>query len=179
MRNGTFQVEEAIKPFGRLRILLDALIYHLRMQEDKYIEEVDRLGRSEEEQVGADEDLDADGGPSTAQKQEALLDISSMTVTIVINRMVGQLNAYATGKQTLENVLIRLLAYWPFSESFAVATAASLGSIRARRRCRQSSDCAYWRRSCSPSLKANRHFSTSTLWVTSFGTVTMWRASRG
>ena len=95
---------------GDFAYLLDALIYHLRMQEDKSLEEVDRFGRSEEEQVGADEDPDADGGPTITQKQEALLDVCHARVTTVVNRMVGQLDAYAKGKQTLENVLIRLLA---------------------------------------------------------------------
>jgi hypothetical protein len=95
---------------GDFAYLLDALIYHLRFQADKSIEEVDRLGRSEEEQVGADDDPDADDGPTTAQKQEGLLDVCHARLATVINRMIGQLNAYAKGQQQLENVLVRLLA---------------------------------------------------------------------
>lgn len=95
---------------GDFAYLLDTLIYHLRMQEDKSIEEVDRFGRSEEEQIGADDDPDADDGPTTPQKQEAPLDVCHARVATVINRMVGQLNAYAKSEQSLENVLVRLLA---------------------------------------------------------------------
>jgi hypothetical protein len=40
--------------------LLDALIYHLRLHEDKSREELDRFGRTEEEQIGADDDPDAE-----------------------------------------------------------------------------------------------------------------------
>jgi hypothetical protein len=95
---------------GDFAYLLDALIYHLRIQEDKSIEEVDRFGRSEEEQIGADDDPHADDGPTTAQKQQTLLDVCHARVATVINRMVGQLNANAKGEQPLENVLVRLLA---------------------------------------------------------------------
>ena len=90
--------------------LLDALIYHLRIQEDKSIEEVDRFGRSEEEQVGADDDPDAGGDNTIGQKQEALLDVCHTRVATVINRMVAQLSAYAKGDQPLGDVLVRLLA---------------------------------------------------------------------
>jgi hypothetical protein len=44
---------------GDFAYLLDALIYHLRIHEDKTIEELDRFGRSEEEQIGADDDQNA------------------------------------------------------------------------------------------------------------------------
>ncbi len=90
--------------------LLDALIYHLRIAEDKSIEELDHAGRNEEEQVGADDDQDADSEQPTAQKQKVILDVCHARVGTVISRMVAQLNAYAKGKQTLRDLLVRLLA---------------------------------------------------------------------
>jgi hypothetical protein len=93
---------------GDFAYLLDALIYHLRLQDDKSIEELDRFGRSEEEQVGTDDDPDAER--PLEQKQEVLLDVCHAKVATVINRMATQMNAYGKGKQLLDEVLVRLLA---------------------------------------------------------------------
>jgi hypothetical protein len=46
---------------GDFAYLLDALIYHLRFEGGRTVEELDRFGRNEEEQVGADDDSDEDG----------------------------------------------------------------------------------------------------------------------
>jgi hypothetical protein len=93
---------------GDFAYLLDALIYHLRFQEDKSLEDVDRFGRSEEEQVGADDDQESDQG--AGRKQEELLELCHKRVATVVNRMITQLQAYDSGKQSLDEVLLRLLA---------------------------------------------------------------------
>ncbi|MCC5869998.1 MAG: hypothetical protein JJU27_15960 [Gammaproteobacteria bacterium] len=94
---------------GDFAYLLDALIYHLRIHEDKSVVEVDRLGRNEEEQVGADDDQDADPVKETAQKQEDLLKVCHSKVKTVVNRMAAQLEAYMNSERSLDDVLVRLL----------------------------------------------------------------------
>jgi hypothetical protein len=88
--------------------LLDALIYHLRLHEDKSREEIDRFGRTEEEQIGADDDPEAEVA-LTADKQAGLLIACHSKVRTVVNRMISQLKAYAEGKVPLTKILIRLL----------------------------------------------------------------------
>lgn len=88
--------------------LLDALIFHLRIHEDKSVDSLDQLGRSEEEQVGADDDENADEKLSAHQRIE-LLEYCHKKVRLVVNRMNGQLQAYLNGKQELTAVLVRLL----------------------------------------------------------------------
>ncbi|TCB20745.1 hypothetical protein E0J02_07060 [Rhizobium leguminosarum bv. viciae] len=89
--------------------LLDALIFHLRMQEEKSHEETDRFGRTEEEQIGADDDSDGQITTLTSAKQADLLRICHSKVRTIINRMLSQLEAFSEGKQPLPKVLVRLL----------------------------------------------------------------------
>lgn len=89
--------------------LLDALIFHLRMQGDKSHEEIDRFGRTEEEQIGADDDPDGQITNLTPEKQADLLRVCHSKVRTIINRMVSQLKAFSEGKQPLTKVLVRLL----------------------------------------------------------------------
>jgi len=89
--------------------LLDALIYHLRLHEDKSREELDRFGRTEEEQIGADDDPDAEVTQLTPDKQADLLIACHSKVRTVVNRMISQLKAYAEGKVPLTKIIIRLL----------------------------------------------------------------------
>lgn len=93
---------------GDFSYLLDALIYHLHFQDNRSVEEVDRFGRNEEEQVGADDDRD--DNQEASQEQSELLDICHARVATVVNRMVNQLRAYASGQQQLDELLLRLLA---------------------------------------------------------------------
>ena len=103
------------KSRGRLRhnsdlgYLLDTLIFHLRLQQDQSMSAVDRLGRSEEEQVGADDGESADQTHFSEFKQIQLLEICRTKVHTVVTRMVKRLRAYSEGKQTLDTVLFRLL----------------------------------------------------------------------
>lgn len=94
---------------GDFAYLLDALIYHLRLEDNKSVEELDRFGRSEEEQIGADDDADAEAERITAEKQDELLRVCHSKVGTLVSRMVTQLEAFSAGKQPLADVLIRLL----------------------------------------------------------------------
>lgn len=94
---------------GDFSYLLDALIYHLRVQEDKSAESLDRYGRNEEEQIGGDDDEDEQPEWLSTQRQGELLDLCHKKVRTVINRMNQQFKAYADGNQDLDQVLIRLL----------------------------------------------------------------------
>ncbi|WP_117195164.1 phospholipase D-like domain-containing protein [Rhizobium terrae] len=89
--------------------LLDALIYHLRIQHDKSHEDVDRFGRSEEEQIGADDDPENEGGQLSPERQAELIHLCNAKVRTLVNRMVSQLKWYAEGKQPLSKILVRLL----------------------------------------------------------------------
>lgn len=90
-----------------LSYLLDALIYHLRVDRDQAIEELDARGRNEEEQVGADDGDDVDL-PIPGLNKEEVLRICHRKVRTLVNRMGGQLDALADGKQSLDRVLVRL-----------------------------------------------------------------------
>ena len=94
---------------GDFAYLLDALIYHLRVQHVPN-EERDRFGRSEEEQVGADDDSEAETELPPPEDQDDLLRVCHAKVGTVIRRMITQLEAYSKGKQNFSNVLLRLLA---------------------------------------------------------------------
>ncbi|TCU21801.1 hypothetical protein EV130_110145 [Rhizobium azibense] len=89
--------------------LLDALIYHLRIQGEKSHDEVDRLGRNEEEQIGADDDLESEIAQLTPEKQADLLRVCNAKVRTLVNRMTSQLKLYADGKQPFTKILVRLL----------------------------------------------------------------------
>ncbi|MEZ5560329.1 MAG: hypothetical protein R3E86_17510 [Pseudomonadales bacterium] len=92
-----------------LGYLLDTLIFHLRFHEDRTMETVDRLGRSEEEQVGADDSEDAGEAHLTEDDRAELLTLCHAKVRTVVRRMIKQLTAYTEGKQALDAVLFRLL----------------------------------------------------------------------
>jgi len=94
---------------GNLSYLLDALIYHLRLQDDKTIEKLDSFGRSEEEQIGADDEEDSESTQITEQRRVELLDVCHSKVRTLVNSMVKQLKAYEEKKQPFEEVLTRLL----------------------------------------------------------------------
>ena len=89
--------------------LLDALIYHLRIQEIDSIGEMDSYGRSEEEQIGADDDEETESQRISPLDQNELLDFCHSKVRKLVNRMLSQIKAYRDGKQELEQLLIRLL----------------------------------------------------------------------
>lgn len=93
---------------GDFAYLLDALIYHLRIQEDKSIEELDRHGRSEEEQIGADDEENAESERISPRQQDELLKLCHSKVRTLTSRIIAQLKAYSDGKQTLDQLLIRL-----------------------------------------------------------------------
>ena len=94
---------------GDFAYLLDALIYHLRLEQDKRVEDLDHFGRSEEEQVGSDDEEDDESHQMTGQRRVDLLKFCHSKVHTVVNRMIAQLRAYATQKQPLGDVLVRLL----------------------------------------------------------------------
>jgi hypothetical protein len=93
---------------GDFGFLLDALLYHLRLQGNKTIESLDQRGRSEEEQVDSDDD-DDDATTLPPQKRLELLDLCHAKVHLVVNRMIHQFRAYSEGKVMLGDVLVRLL----------------------------------------------------------------------
>ena len=88
--------------------LLDLLIYELRRE--RSVEPLDKRGRSEEEQVDADDDLDPRDSSLHANSEE-LLALCHRKVSTMIGRMLNQLGEYAkTGDGSrLEQVLVRLL----------------------------------------------------------------------
>ncbi|MDC1287387.1 hypothetical protein N8198_05835 [Gammaproteobacteria bacterium] len=102
------KVKQRLNHSGDIAYLLDTLIYHLRIQQDKTIEELDRHGRSEEEQVGADDEETEEAAQRTVYDRE-LLDLCHAKVRTVINRMTAQMKAMAEGKQSFDKVLVRLL----------------------------------------------------------------------
>jgi len=90
-----------------LSYLLDALIYHLRIDGYQAMEELDARGRNEEEQVGADDEEDVAPSLPGFDKDEVLR-ICHRKVRVLVNRMCGQLEALAEGQQSLDRVLVRL-----------------------------------------------------------------------
>jgi hypothetical protein len=92
---------------GDFGFLLDALLYHLRVQGDKTVESLDLRGRNEEEQVDSDDD--DEGTTLPPQKRLELLDLCHAKVRLVVTRMIHQFQAYSDGKLTLDDVLVRLL----------------------------------------------------------------------
>jgi hypothetical protein len=90
-----------------LSYLLDGLIYHLRIDSDQTIEELDARGRNEEEQVGADDEDDA-AQAIPGFNQEAVLRMCHRKVGTLVKRMCGQLEALSEGRQSLNRVLVRL-----------------------------------------------------------------------
>jgi hypothetical protein len=93
---------------GDFGYLLDTLIYHLRIHEDKSMEELDHLGRSEEEQVGSDDEEDH-SEKTVLFMHGDILKVCHTKVHTLVNRMAAQLHAYLEGRQPLDKVLTRLL----------------------------------------------------------------------
>ena len=89
--------------------LLNTLIYHLGIKETEPMEELDRFGRSEEEQVEADDDEDA-ANQGHVPDPDDLLKLCHSKVRTLVNRMNAQIDAYKRGKQDLPSLLMRLLA---------------------------------------------------------------------
>lgn len=94
---------------GDFAYLLDTLIFHLRLQDDRAKEDIDRYGRTEEEQVGSDDDESAGTGLISEQQRVELLSLCHSKVHTVITRMISQLRAYSLQKVPLDIVLFRLL----------------------------------------------------------------------
>lgn len=92
-----------------LAYLLDTLIFHLRLREDRTKEKVDGYGRSEEEQVGADDADESTAGLLSEDDRVELLKLCHAKVHTIVQRMIRQLAAYTEGKQSLDAVLFRLL----------------------------------------------------------------------
>ena len=105
----THKAKRRLKHSNDFSYLLDALIYHLRVQEDRPVEELDRFGRNEEEQIGADDDEGLEPTRRIGKHQDELLQLCHSKIRTVVNRMTSKLRAYADGKQSLEQVLLRLL----------------------------------------------------------------------
>ena len=99
-----------------LGYLLDTLIFHLRFQEDRTMDTVDHQGRSEEEQVDADDSEDAEENFLTEGERVAILKLCHAKVRTVVRRMTKHLRAYTElsahteRMQSLPAVLIRLLS---------------------------------------------------------------------
>ena len=104
------KAKRRLKHSNDFSYLLDTLIYHLRIQEDRSLEELDSFGRNEEEQIGADDDEDLEPTRRIGEHQDELLQLCRSKIRTVINRMTSQLKAYADGEQSLKQVLLRLLA---------------------------------------------------------------------
>ena len=105
----THKAKRRLKHSNDFSYLLDALIYHLRVQEDRPVEELDRFGRNEEEQIGADDDEGLEPTRRIGKHQDELLQLCHSKIRTVVNRMTSKLRAYVDGKQSLEQVLLRLL----------------------------------------------------------------------
>jgi len=93
-----------------LAYLLDALIYHLRLDKaiEMPVESVDGKGRSEEEQVGtedADDSVDEHADEETAT---STLNLCHGKVHTLVGRMVNQLNELKKDKVPLEDIIVRL-----------------------------------------------------------------------
>ena len=104
------EAKRRLKHSSDFAYLLDALIYRLRVQNDRPIEELDRLGRNEEEQIGADDDEETETARALAEQHDELLRLCHSKVRTIVNRMVVQFHAYSEGRQSLEQVIVRLLA---------------------------------------------------------------------
>jgi len=95
---------------GDLTYLLDALIFGLRLPEEKVAEGADHLGRSEEEQIGAEDDEESVTLRTRAQQQDELLRVCHEKVRTIVSRMIAQLDAFSSGTESLASVTMRLLA---------------------------------------------------------------------
>ena len=92
-----------------LGYLLDTLIFHLRFQEDRTMDRVDRLGRSEEEQIGADDSEEAGQSNLVGTDGVEILQLCHAKVKTLVQRMIKQLSIFSEGKQKLDAVVFRLL----------------------------------------------------------------------
>ncbi|MHB8057423.1 MAG: hypothetical protein ACYDHC_05960 [Desulfuromonadaceae bacterium] len=98
-----------------LAYLLDVLIYHLRLEVqaglDTTLEARDSKGRTEEEQVGAeDDDGKRENGLSEEEMATKTLDLCHTKIRTLISRMIGQLDRVATGENSLADIIVKLTA---------------------------------------------------------------------
>ena len=103
------KTKRRLKHSSDFAYLLDTLIYHLRAQDDRPVEELDRFGRNEEEQMDADDDEGLEEARALSEKQAEVLQVCHSKVRTIVNRMVAQLRAHMDERKPLEQVLIRLL----------------------------------------------------------------------
>ena len=92
-----------------LAYLLDVLIYHLKIDDGELqnFESVDQLGRSEEEQVGADDESIKSIVEITSQNIK-ILEICHKKVKQLVNRMVDNLKEYRKGRIDIESIIVKL-----------------------------------------------------------------------
>lgn len=96
-----------------LAYLLDVLIYHLRLdvanELDTLFEERDPKGRSEEEQVGAEDcDEKPEDGLTAEEIAVKTLALCHSKVRTLVSRIIGQLDAFSTHKVLFEEIILRL-----------------------------------------------------------------------
>lgn len=96
-----------------LAYLLDVLIYHLRSETEVGVdashESRDAKGRTEEEQIDADDEEEVQNdGISEAEMAIKTLALCHGKVRSLVTRMVGQLTALKEGTVSFEDVIVRL-----------------------------------------------------------------------
>lgn len=103
------KVKSRLNHSSDLAYLLDSLIYHLRVVDDKALDEVDEFGRSEEEQIGADDDQRTEVVAEIAQRQDDVLRVCHSKVATIINRMNDFLQRFSQGERSFSDVVVRVL----------------------------------------------------------------------
>ena len=98
-----------------LAYLLDVLIYHLRQEDpvalDTSMDARDAKGRSEEEQVGAEDDEGRKENGQTEDEMAAkMLSLCQSKVRTLVSRMLARLNDLTSGKYKLSDIIVRLTA---------------------------------------------------------------------
>ena len=98
-----------------LAYLLDVLIYHLRQEDpvalDTTMDARDAKGRSEEEQVGAEDDEGRKENGQTEDEMAAeMLSLCQSKVRTLVSRMIVRLNDLTSGKYKLSDIIVRLTA---------------------------------------------------------------------
>jgi len=93
-----------------LAYLLDTLIYHLKLDKaiEMPVESVDGKGRSEEEQVGAEDAEDSVEEITDEETAASTLKLCHGKVHTLVGRMVNQLNELKKGKASLDDIVVRL-----------------------------------------------------------------------
>jgi len=93
-----------------LAYLLDTLIYHLKLDKEveRPLESLDGKGRSEEEQVGAEDDEDSGKENTHGETAANTLKLCHGKIHTLVGRMVNHLDEYKKSKISLEDVVVRL-----------------------------------------------------------------------